>query len=449
MAKTNKSVKNLTKKQLSRRRREEQQLLWVWASVAAIAVVVLIVIGIGVVSQLTRTVAIVNGERIRATEYEKRVRFYYYSLGPDLFEDEQGNVSTETHQQIVDLLIDEALVRQEAAKRNITATQEEIEIAMEERWFQHYRNPPTPTPSPTVDPQATATPEATPTPEGATPAPTATSTPTYEEQYDMFVDNVLRPARVSEAYIRDMAEVTVLRDKLAEAVVQELPDEEDQVNLRYSGAADAEQAANMIAAYQAGVRDEVNARHILVATQEEAAAVLERLNAGEDFAALAAELSLDTGSKDQGGDLGWFPRGQMVAEFETAAFEGEIGLVPEPVQTEHGFHVIEILGHEERPIDLDTEMFELGWYTRSAMARDFGELFAEMIMTAEIGLFPEPVPTNYGVAVIEVLGREVRPITEEEKASRSDELFQDWLDEVAEEGAVENLWTEKMIPTRL
>ncbi|MBN1583339.1 MAG: SurA N-terminal domain-containing protein, partial [Anaerolineae bacterium] len=203
MAKTNKPVKNLTKKQLSRRRREEQQLLWVWVSVAAVAVIVLIIIGIGVVSQLTRTVAIVNGERIKATEYEKRVRFYYYSLGPDLFEDEQGNPSTETHQQIVDLLIDEALVRQEAAKRNITATEEEIEIAVEENYFQYYRDPPTPTPSPTVDPQATATPEATPTAEGATPAPTATSTPTYEEQYDMFVDNVLRPARVSEAYIRD------------------------------------------------------------------------------------------------------------------------------------------------------------------------------------------------------------------------------------------------------
>lgn len=90
----------------------------------------------------------------------------------------------------------------------------------------------------------------------------------------------------------------------------------------------------------AGPAREFNASHILVETEEESAAVVARLNAGEDFAALAQELSLDPGSGANGGQLGWFGLGMMVPEFEQTVAELDVGAVSDPVQTQFGWHII-------------------------------------------------------------------------------------------------------------
>ena len=86
--------------------------------------------------------------------------------------------------------------------------------------------------------------------------------------------------------------------------------------------------------------EEIRASHILVADQAEAQAILERLKNGEDFAALAKESSTDTGSTQNGGDLGWFSRGKMVKEFEDAAFALQVGETSGIVQSQYGFHII-------------------------------------------------------------------------------------------------------------
>jgi len=89
--------------------------------------------------------------------------------------------------------------------------------------------------------------------------------------------------------------------------------------------------------------NEVKARHILVKTKEEAEAIIKRLDAGESFEAIAKEVSTDPGSGTNGGDLGWFGPGQMVPEFEQAAFALEVGAYSkEPVQSQFGFHVIKV-----------------------------------------------------------------------------------------------------------
>lgn len=93
--------------------------------------------------------------------------------------------------------------------------------------------------------------------------------------------------------------------------------------------------------------EQVRASHILVATKEEAEAIKKELDGGADFATLASEKSTDTASATNGGDLGFFGEGQMVEEFEKAAFSLEINEISEPVKSDHGYHIIKKTDYKE------------------------------------------------------------------------------------------------------
>jgi hypothetical protein len=181
----------------------------------------------------------------------------------------------------------------------------------------------TPPPTPTLDPAIT--PEATPT-TAPTPLPSPTATPYTLEGYESRFNDVLNNMEeigLTEAQYRRLFETGLLRQRLLEEVTADLPSEEEQVW----------------------------ARHILVSDEETANQVIERLNNGEDFAALASELSEDTGSAAVGGDLGWFGKGRMVPEFEEVAFDLEVGEISEPVESQFGYHIIQTLGHTTLPLD--------------------------------------------------------------------------------------------------
>jgi parvulin-like peptidyl-prolyl isomerase len=85
--------------------------------------------------------------------------------------------------------------------------------------------------------------------------------------------------------------------------------------------------------------NKVHCAHILVKTEKEVNQVLERLKKGEKFSAIAQDVSMCP-SKKRGGDLGTFGRGQMVKEFETAAFALDKGQISGIVKTQFGFHII-------------------------------------------------------------------------------------------------------------
>ncbi|MCW5879525.1 MAG: peptidylprolyl isomerase [Anaerolineae bacterium] len=89
--------------------------------------------------------------------------------------------------------------------------------------------------------------------------------------------------------------------------------------------------------------EQINARHILVQTVDEAVKAAKRVDGGEDFAKVAREVSKDPTTAKSGGDLGWFPRGLMVPEFEQAAFSLAPKQISSPVQTQFGWHVIQVL----------------------------------------------------------------------------------------------------------
>jgi len=88
--------------------------------------------------------------------------------------------------------------------------------------------------------------------------------------------------------------------------------------------------------------EQVSASHILVDDEATAKKVSKKLADGEDFATLAKEFSTDTMSAENGGELGLFPRGKMVAEFEEAAFSMKVDAISDPVKTEHGYHIIHV-----------------------------------------------------------------------------------------------------------
>lgn len=98
------------------------------------------------------------------------------------------------------------------------------------------------------------------------------------------------------------------------------------------------------------VPEQVEASHILVKTLKEADDIEAKLKSGADFAALAKQYSLDAGSKDKGGDLGFFPRGRMVKPFEDAAFSLKPGQISAPVKSQFGYHIIKGGPHEPQHV---------------------------------------------------------------------------------------------------
>jgi parvulin-like peptidyl-prolyl isomerase len=172
---------------------------------------------------------------------------------------------------------------------------------------------PTPEVSPTITPTSTITPTRT-----ITPTPTQYTSKLFRENQNQF-DELYSLYNFSLDDFREVIEISLLSEKLLAEVTEDL----------------------------VPVKDEVWARHILVETEEEALEVLERLDAGDDFAALAAEYSTDDSNSNSGGDLGWFDENTMVPEFSEAAFGLEIGEISEPIETSYGFHIIQSLGQRE------------------------------------------------------------------------------------------------------
>lgn len=94
------------------------------------------------------------------------------------------------------------------------------------------------------------------------------------------------------------------------------------------------------------VKETVEASHVLVKTEAEAKKIYEEAKAGKNFAELAKKYSLDPGSKTNGGTLGYFARGQMVPEFEKAAFTMKVGEISQPIKTSFGYHILKKTGEK-------------------------------------------------------------------------------------------------------
>ncbi len=403
-----------TKKHIARLERERQQGKIILYMFFGILVAVVLLLGYGFLDikylQLRKPVARVGNAEILAGPFEARVRLYRQQLlgqysqylqyqqifGMDVTSQLQQittplNDPVTIGQNVLDQMIDDELVRQEAAKRGIVVTDAELESYIQNSLRYFPNGTPTPTITPTdivmpeipaeafnivtMTPTITATPLVTSTPEAtstplpvtitgtvetpltqestatatATLEPTATITPTleiletppatstplptatpmtlegYQKEYSDLLSSLARFG-VTEKDYRSLFELQLLREKLREAITADVPTTEEQVW----------------------------ARHILVADEATAKDVIARLKSGEDFATLAIQLSQDTGSAANGGDLGWFGKGAMVPEFEQAAFAlKNPGDISDPVQSQFGYHIIQLIAKQDRPLSAD------------------------------------------------------------------------------------------------
>lgn len=375
MPKVGKRAPEETRKQQIRRVREQRQERYLFIGLGAVALLILLVLGVGYyqenIGKLNNPVATVNGVPITLRDYQMRLRYDSSSilsqlnsissnlaqLGNDPSTDFLKNYFSQQASQMaselvslprgdLENMIDDEIARQEATRRNITVSVDEIDQEVE-RDFGYARATATPTEGPSPTPTNTLTPTLTPTitptstplptptgtltpttptvtpTEGPTETPGPTSTPLsyqgFQDQKKKFLDSISKGAGMSEGDFRKMIETALLRRKLQDALAKELPTTSEQVE----------------------------ARHILVKTFEDAVKVEDLLKNGGDFAKLAAEYSTDTSNKDKGGDLGWFPRGQMIKEFEDAAFSLKVNEISQPVTTTFGVHIIQVLGHEQ------------------------------------------------------------------------------------------------------
>lgn len=414
----------LTKKHVARLERERRQTNIIRWSAIGVVIAVVGIITYGWLDlnyfQPAQPVVTLNGETISTRLFQAEVRLQRQQLisqyvqyaqfaqmfGMDVTSQLQ-QIETQLSedyaaflgQSVLDGMIDELIIRQEAERRGITVTEEEVEEAIRASFEFFPNGTPTPTvtpteveipdispeqaaivtitptatefmtetpsPTPTLDPSTTPEPTFTPTAtleptatvtptatatEGPTPTPEPTSTPYtlegFQSEYQKGLESYAELG-ITEADYRYLVENSLYRQKLFEAITADVK----------------------------AVDEQVWARHILVADEETANSLYERLVNGEDFAVLAAEFSQDTSNSGQGGDLGWFGRGAMVAAFEEAAFSQKPGEIGKPVQTEFGWHIIQVIGHEDRPLTAD--QFE------QAKQTAFNEWLAEMRLQAE------------------------------------------------------------------
>ncbi len=407
-------VPRLTRKHLARVEREQRQRRWILGGTVASLILVLSLIAYGWydinVLRARRPVLTVNGETVSGASFKARVMLAQLDVANraqtlqqmQIFFASDPQIKASLDQQlsqlfaqlqnpqalgqaVLDQLIDELLLRQEAERRDITISEDEVQRAIEEAFGFFPEGTPTPRPSPTANPtlmaaatatagadptriasEAAATPEASPTP-----APTATTytLEAFEQDYQDYLQRLAESGGITEQDFRARFEVQLLREKVLEDMRDEVPREQPQTHFR----------------------------HILVEDQETADEVLQKLQSGEGWEEVLQAYTLDEVTKDEAGDLGWFTEEKMAQQygptFQVVVLATEVGEYSVPVQSPQGWHVIQVLERAERPLD-DADFDQAVQIQYNRLLRDLREQAEIDVSDTWVEFLPDAIDVN-------------------------------------------------------
>ena len=333
-----------SRRQQSRWRREQNQQRTLYIAIGALGVLVLAIFAAGLlydnVVRANQVVAQIGPDSVTASQLLDEIRPQVRALDAQAKQLGGGtNIQNYVDQQkrsmpdsTLNQLVDQHLIQQEADRRGISVSASELDDKEHQTVadFQAANNPtPTPEASPTAD--AAAAPDSGAGAQTApTPAPTVASTPSAattptavptldSSAYAPALQQLLDKNNLTEADLRKQLQLNLLREKVQTAIgTEQAPDQQDQVH----------------------------ARQIVVATQDQANALLGQLQGGADFAQLAQQNSTDTATKNAGGDMGWFSRGVQTSVVDSAVFALEPGQLSDVVQDTSGFHILQLVEHD-------------------------------------------------------------------------------------------------------
>lgn len=417
-------------RRVSRRDREQQNTRMLVASLGVVAVLVIMSLAGGLIYENivkpNAVLATVAGDEITREDYWKyqTVQLYQQANQYETFASQvegsqrtqfltfstqlraqAGSVwgTTETSDEVLAQMVEDRVYLQAAEDLNLDLSDNAVEAFTLQQFAPQGAELVTPYPEPTMIPTRAAwatqtaeaeatqqaeiaremgTPVASPAAEGtpgatpigdATPAGTATPDVDYEEavneaasDFAVFEDEALDEANMSTSEYYDL----VARPQLARQLV-----------------------TSAISAEVPQTAPQVKARHILVSTEDLARELHDRATGGADFGQLARTNSIDQATAPTGGALGWFTKDQMVEPFAEAAFSLQPGEVSEPIQTEFGWHVIQVEDvAEERPLtDAQYQAMQ-----EKAVQQKLEEVRASMTVSSDHDVAPTPTPSPEG-----------------------------------------------------
>lgn len=248
-----------------------------------LAVLILVPLGCG----LTKVAAVVNGEKIYVSEVEAQLK-ELKSQYKGMFEGSKGKETEEVLKgQILDSLIEEKLILQEAEKQKIKITTKEVEAKFDQirgmfKTSQEFRE-------------------------------------------------TLKKQGWSEKSLKEKIRHQLLVEKIIDKITKNVKITDSEIKTYYEGNKDRFKEPA-----------QVKASHILLKTKSEAEKVLKEAKGGADFASLAKKYSIDAATKEKSGDLGWKAKEQFVPEFANVAFKLKPGEISEVVKTQFGYHIIKV-----------------------------------------------------------------------------------------------------------